>query len=86
MVEEAKKNEDFFTKLNDRPVQYILVWWAGIAGAGLIIWPLFDWFLDTVMIHKEFVYDPMEHILRPVIVGLFMAVIFYLLRNVGKKK
>ncbi len=44
-------------KIDNTSVQYLVLQIVAIAVCGMILWPLFDLFWCTVVIHVQFVYS-----------------------------
>ena len=44
----------------------------------MILWPIFDLLVCLLFTHSPFAYSPMEHIVKPIIFGVVIGLLFWL--------
>lgn len=77
------------SKKIENPALQALIYFVAILIASLIIWPLLDLLICTVITHSEFHYTFNDYIIEPLIFSVIFTLIFYIppiIKSRKKKK
>ena len=64
-------------KFTENKYLYTLIFGVVTAIIGIILFPLFDFFICKFFTHSTFVYSVVKHIVEPTIFGFLMAIVLY---------
>lgn len=73
-------------KLDSKSKEYAVIFGITIAVSGIVLYPLFDIVLCKFITNSEFIYSAHEHIIQPVLFGMIMGIMIYVLEHVLKSK
>lgn len=73
------------TKIEKDSTKYLIIQIAAITIAGIIIWPLFDLITCKFFTNSKFIYSISDHIIKPIVFGIIIGLVFWAVENKRKK-
>lgn len=73
-------------KIEKGSTKHLIVLICAIAIAGIILYPLFDMVFCALITKSEFVYSVPDHVIEPIIFGMIIGIIFWIIEKHNETK
>ena len=75
-----------FMKIEKGSILSLVIHIVSTIIAGMVIFPLLDFLIDLVFTHNRFIYSFQSYIIDPIVFGLLLGLVFWVLERKSVKK